>query len=223
MVPATFETFFLASAGTGGTLIGLLFVALSIHPQRTFGASGMAAAQQQRLAEATLLTLINGFVISSVALIPQINAGAVAVVLGGVGGVTAAVVSLRVASLHQHHASRLANLQHWPRVILLGALATALYAGQVVIGLHLLREPDDGSPFLWLGLVMISLYAVGVVRAWTLLGNPQHGWSGWLNPLQDLPDAAENGTAWNASGSPVGSVPVGVTADGRPAVKRFAR
>jgi hypothetical protein len=223
VVPSTFETFFLASAGAGGTLIGLLFVALSIHPQRTFGASGLAAAQQQRLAEATLLTLINGFVISSVALLPRINAGGVAVVLGGVGFITAAVVSLRVAGLHQHRASRLANLRHWPRVVLLGALATALYTGQVVIGLHLLREPDDASPFLWLGLVMISLYGVGVVRAWTLLGNPQHGWSGWLNPLQDLPEAAETRLSWDEVGSPAGTFPVGVTADGWPAIERSVR
>lgn len=106
-------TAFLASAGTGGALIGLLFVASSIHPQGTCAASGMAA--QQHLAEATLLTPINGFMITSVALIPQINLGGVAVVLGGAGGVTTAILSLRVASLHQPSFARLASLRHLPR------------------------------------------------------------------------------------------------------------
>lgn len=83
-------------------------------------------AAQQHLAEATLLTPINGFMITSVALIPQINLGGVAVVLGGAGGVTTAILSLRVASLHQPSFSRLASLRHLPRAILLDALATAL-------------------------------------------------------------------------------------------------
>jgi hypothetical protein len=30
-----------------------------------------------------------------------------------------------------------------------------------------------------------------MLRAWTLLGDPQHGWSGWFNPLQDLPARSE--------------------------------
>jgi hypothetical protein len=36
--------------------------------------------------------------------------------------------------------------------------------------------------FRGLALVIIGLYALAMLRAWTLLGDPQHGWSGWLNP-----------------------------------------
>ena len=42
MVPESFETFFLATAGAGGAFVGLLFVAISIGPQRTFGAAATA-------------------------------------------------------------------------------------------------------------------------------------------------------------------------------------
>ena len=35
MVPAIFTNFFIASAGAGGALIGLLFVAVSIAPENT--------------------------------------------------------------------------------------------------------------------------------------------------------------------------------------------
>ena len=75
MVPEGFTEFFLASAGTGGAFVGLLFVAISIGPQRTFGESDVAGAPRQHLAEATFLTLINGFVLSSIALIPGIIVG----------------------------------------------------------------------------------------------------------------------------------------------------
>jgi hypothetical protein len=33
---------------------------------------------------------------------------------------------------------------------------------------------------------------LGIVRAWTLRGDPQHSWSGWLNPLQDLVESEES-------------------------------
>jgi hypothetical protein len=75
MAPESFETFFLASAGAGGAFVGLLFVAISISPQRTFDPRAVAGIQHQRLAEATLLTLFNGFVLSCVALVPGIDVG----------------------------------------------------------------------------------------------------------------------------------------------------
>jgi len=38
-----------------------------------------------------------------------------------------------------------------------------------------------------LAYVVIAVYVFGILRAWTLLSDPQYGLSGWLNPLQDLP------------------------------------
>jgi hypothetical protein len=35
MVPTDFANFFLSTAGAGAALIGLLFVAISINPERT--------------------------------------------------------------------------------------------------------------------------------------------------------------------------------------------
>lgn len=186
MIPDSFETFFLATAGTGGAFIGLLFVAISIVPQRTFDPMAVAGEQHQRLAEATLLTLVNGFVVSSIALIPGIEIGWVAILLGAIGVFTAAFVSLRVTRVHRHSVSWSASWRHLLRVVLLGAVATVLYAVQCLLGLQLLLTPEDETPVRWLALILIGLYIVGIVRAWTLLGDPQGGWSGWLNPLQDI-------------------------------------
>src|SRR5215213_1489703 len=103
MDPESFETFFLASAGTGGAFVGLLFVAISIGPQRTFGNPAMAAPRQH-LAEATFLTLANGFVVSSLALIPTINVGSVALVCGMWGTAAAVHLAWRFAQFHRHGA-----------------------------------------------------------------------------------------------------------------------
>jgi hypothetical protein len=186
MVPESFETFFLAAAGAGGAFVGLLFVAISILPQRTFDPLAMAGVQHQRLAEATLLTLFTGFTVSSIALIPGINVGWITLVLGVIGVLTATHLGWRFAQLHRHGPSQQAPGRHLLRVISLSLVATVVYTIQCLLGLHLLLQPTDASPFRGLALTIIGLYALAIVRAWTLLGDPQYGWSGWLNPLQDL-------------------------------------
>jgi hypothetical protein len=45
MVPTDFANYFLASAGAGAALIGLLFVAISINTERTFGREAQPVRQ----------------------------------------------------------------------------------------------------------------------------------------------------------------------------------
>ena len=187
MAPEGFTEFFLASAGTGGAFVGLLFVAIAISPQRTFGHSDVASAPRQHLAEATFLTLINGFVVSSIALIPGIIVGWVALVPGIVGVLTALHLAWLFARFHRHGTARYPPWRDLLRVISLSFIATVVFAIESLVGLRLILRPTDEDAFRWLGAVIIGLYALGMLRAWTLLGDPQHGWSGWLNPLQDLP------------------------------------
>jgi len=199
MDPEYFETFFLAAAGTGGAFVGLLFVAISIGPQRTFGDVAVMGTLRQHLAEATFLTLANGFVISSIALIPGINVGWFALA-GGVWGTTAAVFLARsFASFHRHGTTRRGPGLHQLRVTSLSLVGTAVYAIEGLIGVRLILQPGSASAFRGLALVIIGLYALAILRAWTLLGDPQHGWSGWLNPLQDLPAPSETDDFEDAS------------------------
>jgi hypothetical protein len=185
MAPEGFGEFFLASAGTGGAFVGLLFVAISIGPHRTFGGLAVMGAPRQHLAEATLLTLANGFVVSSIALIPTIDVGWVALVLGVWGVVAAARLGGLFARFHRHGATRQPPSLHLLRVAGLSFVAAVVYAVEALLGLRLILRASDEGAFGWLAVVIIGLYALGILRAWTLLGDPQHGWSGWLNPLQD--------------------------------------
>jgi hypothetical protein len=186
MVPESFETFFLATAGAGGAFVGLLFIAISISPQRTFDPHAVAGVQHQRLAEATLLTLFNGFVVSCVALIPDVNIGWITLALGAAGMVIAAQLVGFLARAHQHVVSGRPPWLHRLRVVSLSVVASLLYAIEGLLGLQLIVRPHDEDGVWWLAVIVISIYTLGMLRAWTLLGDPQHGWSGWLNPLQDL-------------------------------------
>ena len=198
MAPEGFTEFFLASAGTGGAFVGLLFVAISIGPQRTFGDSTMGAPRQH-LAEATFLTLINGFVLSSIALIPGVIVGWVALVMGIVGVLLALRLAWLFADLHRHGAGRYPPWRDLLRVVSLSLIATVVFAIESVVGLHLILRPADEDGYRWLGVIIVGLYALGMLRAWTLLGDPRHGWSGWLNPLQDLTAPGEAEAAEGSS------------------------
>ncbi|TMF37881.1 MAG: hypothetical protein E6I30_03370 [Chloroflexi bacterium] len=70
MVPAEFESFFVTSATVSSALIGLLFVSISINPQRIFGPNAESARQAQALS--AFSALANIFFISLAALIPGI-------------------------------------------------------------------------------------------------------------------------------------------------------
>ena len=142
--------------------------------------------QHQRLAEATLLSLFNGFVVSCVALIPDVNIGRIALVLRGAGVLIAAQLVVFLARSHRHVVSGRPPWLHRLRVVSLSVVATLLYAIEGLLGLQLILRPHIEDGVRWLAAIVIGIYALGMLRAWTLLGDPHHGWSGWLNPLQDL-------------------------------------
>src|SRR5437868_13015820 len=83
MVPAEFSNFFLATAGAGAALIGLLFVAISINPARIF--SEEAPKERQAIASGAFTALVNAFFVSTSALIPGVNLGVAALVMSAVG------------------------------------------------------------------------------------------------------------------------------------------
>jgi len=68
MVPDALTNFFIASAGAGAALLGLLFVSISISPEEKITA--YALVEKRISASSALLSLTNAFIISLVALIP---------------------------------------------------------------------------------------------------------------------------------------------------------
>jgi hypothetical protein len=93
-----------------------------------------------------------------------------------------------IVRFHQHGALRHAPWRHLLRVAGVTYLAVGVYLFEALLGSRLILEPGDEVVSGQLAVAIIGLYALGIARAWTLLGDPRHGWSGLINPLQDVAD-----------------------------------
>jgi hypothetical protein len=187
MTPEIFANYFLASAGAGGALIGLLFVAVSIHPEYTLG--GDAHPVRRGVASGAFTALTNAFFVSMSALIPLTNVGGIAVVVG----VVDVFITLQLGlDLLQRARTVRAQSGRWGamvRVIATLLVSVALYGYEGIIGVGLLLHPRDVGLTLSLAELLLGVYAVGLARAWELLGGPGGMIARLLNPLQDLEEA----------------------------------
>ncbi|HEY0240537.1 MAG TPA: hypothetical protein VGC37_18045 [Friedmanniella sp.] len=162
MVPDEFHDFFVASAGVAGALIGLLFVAISVHPEQ-IAADGEAGLRFRP--SASLAALLNPLLLSLLLLIPGTSAGPGLVSLGLVG--VAAVVALLVGVVRQ--------LAHEPRLALARSVVLllgqgAVYGLEISLGLRLIHGAEPGDPLRTLCVLVIVLFAIGIERAWEFVG-----------------------------------------------------
>lgn len=195
MVPATFANFFLATAGAGGALIGLLFVAVSIDPERTFGRQ--AHPLRQGVARGAFAALVNAFFVSTWALLPFSTVGDVALVVA----VASLLDSGRFGVVLVRSPVNLVAHRRWLRVArVVGAVGPglALYGYECFLAALLLLHPGEAGFVYVLGGILLGVYALGLVRAWELLGAPR-GLILGLNPLDERWDTEENTDARAAS------------------------
>src|SRR5258708_8094884 len=111
MVPPEFINFFSVCAAVGATLVGLIFVAVSIAPEHIVMDS--APVERQVVAASSLTALLNSFFLSIVALIPPTSMGLIALILSSLS----ALRSLNPASQLLTHPPRLPPL--FPKLPLL--------------------------------------------------------------------------------------------------------
>ncbi len=161
MVPEAFMTFFATSAAAGATLAGLLFVAVSIAPHETVKVG--APIERRAISASAFTALINAFLISLAALIPQSNAGIVTAVMGAIGFVN-------TLSLARH---LLKERRGWYNLLQRGALALGsliAYGYEIYFAVLLLQTPTDTGPLYGLAGLLLAVYGLGIVRAWQVLG-----------------------------------------------------
>jgi hypothetical protein len=165
MVPAAYHGFFSGCASAAGTLIGLLFVAISVSPHKDVGTRAPLAFQVQ--AGVAITTLVNALILALVALLPGQSLGTATVILAVVGLST--TIGLIVVSLHnrpgRHHL--------WGLIII--PVLGGLYALQLRSGIDLLRHPTDPSPVHVVGLLVIIFFIVAIGRAWQMIGARRTG------------------------------------------------
>ena len=186
VVPPSFADYFLAMASAGAALLGLLFVAVSVAPQRTFGRA--AYVEREAVASSAFTALANAFFVSAAALLPGASIGPAALVFSAAGLFSTGYLAARaVPAVFRRmrgigRGRRLVSLL----VTLLGTLA--VYGAELLTALALTRDPTDSAPVSRLAGLVLAVYGLALVRAWELLGAPRFGLGGWLNPLGDLDD-----------------------------------
>jgi hypothetical protein len=166
VVSPEFETFFLASSGASAALIGLLFVGVSISPERVFGSD--ADPRRQAQAVSAFSALANVFFISMASLIPSIVLGAVVTLIGVVSSLQLLGLLLRVRPPS-------GNIVETARGVILFLASAAIFATEVYLGIVLWQKPAEPSALSGLLEVILGAYAIGLGRAWQLLGAPRIG------------------------------------------------
>jgi hypothetical protein len=153
-----YTNFFLSSTTLAGALTGLLFVAVSLAPERMLGAQ---ASEQQRSVAATAFTaLLDALWISLFGLRPGNALPRAGLVLGLLGAVS--TVALIVRLYRARSRERLSR--RWPFLM---AFIVALYGAQVVTAFTASSAAQAPSAAATLVMVM---FGVGIARSWELLG-----------------------------------------------------
>ena len=177
MVPPEFANFFIASAGAGAALVGLLFVAVSIAPEQMV--TRRAPMERQAVAGSAFTALMHAFFISLVALIPHFNVGFVIVPFISLCLLTTLIQAWQLLRLRKSWLSLL-------RRTFLVVLSVVLYVLELANALQLGVDPSQVGAVYGLVFLLWGAFALGIVRAWELLGVHRYGLMGWLNPLRDV-------------------------------------
>jgi hypothetical protein len=166
-VPSGFHDLFLASAGADASLIGLLFVALSISKDRFAGSQQMAQVSRVRAA-AALTAFLNALTVSMFAMVPGIGVRwpTVIVAILGLAFVAGALLSLLRVRRSQPGALR--------DGVFLAGLVVMLVV-QLVAGVKLILHPDNTGPVQAIAVIVIVCLLVGIARAWELIEGPSIG------------------------------------------------
>jgi hypothetical protein len=187
-----------------GALVGLLFVALSVSPERLRGDT--ASIEHQAIAATAFTALVDALFISLIALEPGGGLRYGALIFGGLGLSSSCGLGLRLWRSRDTQALS----RRWP--ILLG-LISFMYGAQFVTGLIPLSPAGQANQTT---TFIFAMFGVGIARSWELLG--LHG-GGPLDLLSqglavrragsEAHGADASGTPGGPASQPPGSAPPG--------------
>jgi hypothetical protein len=170
-VSAAFRDLFVAAAGAAGSLIGLLFVAVTIAHDR------LMTIQASRVrASAALTAFLNALAVSLFALVPGIGIGWTALIVSVTGllFVVGALLSLVRVRRSQPGAIRDA-------AFLAGLVVTL--AAQLISGVVAILHPHDTNPVQVIAILVIVCFLIGIGRSWELIGGPSISLRGELTDI----------------------------------------
>jgi hypothetical protein len=168
---AAFQDFFLAVAGASATLIGLLFVAVSVAPEQVVGPK--AQVLHQIRATMALAAFASALVLALIAILPDAHVGWPATVIGA-GGVSYSIQAVR----EQRHVTHDPTRRRATLLIVIYLLIMALLCWS---GVRSIVDPGDRGPISDIGIAVIALIALGIDRSWELVGGRTTGVTGFLS------------------------------------------
>jgi hypothetical protein len=177
MTAESFSNFFSVMAGAGATLVSVNFIALAMRrgPAVVEGA-GRADERQlgEALADALLLGMLGGFVVSALAIVPGVRLAFVALPMSCLSLLLLASIAVRLTrarSLDSAPARRVFRV----KTIAPMALGLAVVIGQFCAALRLTRAPEDANATLWLAVSVVGHYGYVLLRSWMWIGGAERG------------------------------------------------
>jgi hypothetical protein len=202
MVIGNYRDLFVVITSSAATLIGLLFVALSVSESRSNSRLNLV---QQFRAAASFLAFINALIVSLFGLVPGTNVGYPATALG-VGGVLFTAAGVRrtlTLPVRQNLSARQPSLV---------GILLVVFGFQLWLGIELLVNANRPNTVGDIGYVLITSLIIGIARSWELVGYWNTGMWASLAVLlgfssstgEATDDGGENPSARKDPGSPPG-------------------
>jgi hypothetical protein len=154
----SYTQFFSGTATVAGALVGLLFVALSVNPERLRSVTG--SMEHQAMAGTAFTALIDALFVSLIGLQPGGGLEYGAVILGGLGLTSSIGLAVRLWRARVNEALS----RRWP--YLLGFIVV-VYAAQVISGFVVGSASSRADVSVTFVYVM---FATGISRSWEVLG-----------------------------------------------------
>jgi hypothetical protein len=169
VVPESFHDFFLGTSGVAGALIGLLFVAISVTPAAV---TNKAEHLEQRIhAAAAMSAFLNSLLLSLLTLIPDLELRPAVLTLAAVGiGSTATLIGVVVIEGVSPSSRRMLAGQRRVRVVMWLLVLGGVYVWQFVSGMRLSTDQPDPGQMASQAVIVVVLFALGVSRAWEMVG-----------------------------------------------------
>jgi hypothetical protein len=164
--PDNFHEFFAGAAGVAGALVGLLFVAVSVTMERM---AEQGETQIHRVRAATALTAFsNALTVSLFALIPGVNLGYTAFVVGVLGALFVIGALLSMVRLGLRRPGELRSA-----LFLLGLIVVLVF--QLRSGITLLAHHGNRNAYQTIAILVVACFVIGISRSWELIGGPSIG------------------------------------------------
>jgi hypothetical protein len=154
----SYTSFFAGSAGVAGALVGLLFVALSVSPERL--KATRESIEHQSIAATAFTALVDALFLSLAGLLPGNGTQDASLALGLLGLSSTGGLIIR---LWQARSSGSLS-RRWPFLLSLISTCYAAQAATSFVAGTAAQSHSEASAFVFI------LFAVGIARSWELLG-----------------------------------------------------